>query len=287
MTIVVTGATGHLGRLAIDHLLARGVPTDGIVGAGRDPQKLAALSEATGVGTAVIDYSDPASLDAALAGATTLVLVSGSEVGKRVEQHGNAIEAAKRAGVERLVYTSAPKATTSALVLAPEHKATEELIAASGLAATILRNGWYNENYANSFAQAGATGVHLASTGQGTVASASRSDYAEAIAAVVTADDPQEHVGAVYELSGDTAWTGAEFAATAARVLGRDVVFSDSTPEEHLAALSAAGLDEGTAGFVVALDGNIRDGLLGETSGDLGRLIGHPTVTLEEYFRSL
>ncbi|MCS5721287.1 SDR family oxidoreductase [Herbiconiux sp. CPCC 203407] len=287
MTIVVTGATGHLGRLAIDHLLARGVPADGIVGAGRDPQKLAALADATGVGTAVIDYSDPASLDAALAGASTLVLVSGSEVGKRVEQHGNAIEAAKRAGVERLVYTSAPKATTSALVLAPEHKATEELIAASGLAATILRNNWYNENYANAFAQAGATGVHLASIGQGTVASASRSDYAEAIAAVVTADDPQAHAGAVYELSGDTAWTGEEFAAAAARVLGREVVFSDSTPEEHLAALTAAGLDEGTAGFVVTLDGNIRDGLLGETSGDLGRLIGRPTVTLEEYFRSV
>jgi NAD(P)H dehydrogenase (quinone) len=287
MTIVVTGATGHLGRLAIDHLLTRGVPADGILGAGRDPQKLAALADATGVGTAVIDYSDPASLDAAFAGASTLVLVSGSEVGKRVEQHRNAIDAAKRAGVERLVYTSAPKATTSTLVLAPEHKATEQLIAASGLAATILRNSWYNENYANAFAQAGATGVHLASTGQGTVASASRSDYAEAIAVVVTADDHGSHVGAVYELSGDTAWTGEEFATTASRVLGRDVVFSDSTPEEHLAALTAAGLDEGTAGFVVALDGNIRDGLLGETSGDLGRLIGRPTTTLEEYFRSV
>jgi NAD(P)H dehydrogenase (quinone) len=287
MTIVVTGATGHLGRLALDHLLARGVPATELVGAGRDQAKLAALAEATGVRTATIDYTDPASLDAAFDGADTLVLVSGSEVGQRAAQHGNAVEAAKRAGVSRLVYTSAPKATTSPLILAPEHKATEELIAASGIPATILRNGWYNENYAEAFAQAGATGVHLASTGQGTVSSASRSDYAEAIAAVLTGPDARTHVGAVYELSGDTAWTGTEFAATASRVLGREVVFSDSTPEGHLAALKAAGLDEGTAGFVVALDGNIRDGLLGETPGDLGRLIGRPTATLESYFRSL
>jgi NAD(P)H dehydrogenase (quinone) len=182
------------------------------------------------------------------------------------------------------VYTSAPKATSSELVLAPEHKATEEAIAASGVPATILRNGWYHENYDGSFPQAAQSGVYLASTGEGRVASAPRTDYAEAIAAVLTGEG---HLGAVYELSGDTAWSGDDFAADVAAVTGREVVYRSVSPEEHRAALLEAGLDEGTAGFVVALDGNIRDGLLGETSGDLSRLIGHPTQTLRAHFEAL
>jgi len=282
MTIVVTGATGHLGRLTIDHLLARGVAAGDIVAAGRNTERLAEVA-ANGVRTATIDFDDPATLDAAFAGADTLVLVSASEPGHRVAQHTNAIDAAVRAGVKHLVYTSAPKATTSALILAPEHKATEEAIAASGLPATILRNGWYNENYAATFAQVSASGVYAASTGEGRVASAARTDYAEAIAAVLTSEG---HIGAVYELSGDTAWNGTEFAAAASEVLGREIVFQPLTAEEQLAALTAAGLDEGTAGFVVALDQNIAEGTLGETSGDLNRLIGHPTTTLVDYFRT-
>jgi NAD(P)H dehydrogenase (quinone) len=284
MTIVVSGATGHLGRLTVEHLLARGVAASDIVAAGRTPEKLAALAEATGVRTAVIDFTDPATLDAALAGAEKFVLVSSSEVGQRAAQHQNAIDAAARAGVAQLVYTSAPKATDTTLILAPEHKATEEAIAASGVPATVLRNGWYHENYDGSYAQAAQSGVYLASTGDGRVASAPRTDYAEAIAAVLTREG---HLGAVYELSGDAAWTGDDFAAAASAASGRSVTYRSVSPEEHLAALKDAGLDDGTAGFVVALDGNIRDGLLGETSGDLARLIGHPTQPLETYLTAL
>lgn len=276
MSIVVTGATGSLGRLIIEHLLARGVEPEQIVGAGRNSARLADLA-ATGIRTAVIDYSDPTTLDAAFAGATTLMLVSGSEVGQRVAQHGNAIAAAKAAGISRIVYTSAPKADTSELILAPEHKATEELIRASGIPFTILRNGWYTENYAGTVEQVRATGVYLASTGDGRVASASRTDYAEAAAVVLT---EAGHVDAVYELSGDVAWDGHEFASAASTVTGREVVYTPVSPEEHIAALTGAGLDEGTAGFVVALDQNTRDGLLAATTGDLARLIGRPTTPL-------
>ncbi|MCS5719139.1 SDR family oxidoreductase [Herbiconiux sp. CPCC 205763] len=285
MTIVVTGATGHLGHFTVDHLLARGIPASDIVAAGRDASKLAELAETLpGVRTAAIDFSDPASLDSAIAGASAVVLVSASEPGNRVALHANVIEAAKRAGVERIVYTSAPHATTSPLVLAPEHKATEELLAASGLTTTILRNNWYSENYLSALEQARETGVFLTSTGSGRVASASRTDYAEAIAAVLTTPG---HEGAVYELSGDVAWTGSDFAAAASEVLGRPVVYRSVSPEEHLAILTDAGLDAGTAGFVVALDGNIRDGLLAETSGELAQLIGHPTTPLVEALRAL
>lgn len=277
MTLVITGASGQLGTLVVEALLQRGTPATDIVGTGRDEQRLAGLRE-RGIRTVVADYSDEAALERAFAGAEAVLLISGSEIGQRVAQHATVIEAAKAAGVSRLVYTSAPQATTSALVLAPEHKATEELIAASGIPATILRNGWYTENYTGTLGQA-ASGEIVGSVGEGLVASASRADYAEA-AAVVLADPG--HAGQVYELSGDVAWTHAELAAVAAELLGHPVAYRDLSPEQHLAALDQAGLDAGTAGFVVALDGNIRDGLLGETSGELARLIGRPTTPLRE-----
>ncbi len=278
MTIVVTGATGHLGRLVVDSLLARGVDASAIRALGRSAERLAPLA-ALGVATAAIDFERPETLDPAFAGADALLLVSGSEVGKRLPQHRNAIDAAVRAGVGRIVYTSAPHADTSALVLAPEHAETERMLAASGLPVTLLRNNWYTENYVGQLDTAAATGELIGSAGEGRVASASRKDYAEAAAVVLSTPG---HEGAVYELSGDTAWTFAELAETIGEILGRSVVYRSLSPEDHRAALLAAGLDEGTADFVVALDGNIRDGALAEATPTLRELIGRPTTPLRE-----
>ncbi|MFJ3491758.1 SDR family oxidoreductase [Leifsonia aquatica] len=278
MTIVVTGATGHLGRLTVDSLLARGVAASDIRAVGRSAERLAPLA-ARGVETAVIDFEKPETLTASFAGVDAVLLVSGSEVGKRVQQHRNAIEAAEAAGVGRLVYTSAPHATDGALVLAPEHKATEELLAASSLPVTILRNNWYTENYSELVDQAAATGEIVGSAGEGRVASASRKDYAEAAAVVLTTDG---HEGAIYELSGDVAWTFDELATAVGALAGREVVYRSVTPEEHTSILTGAGLDEGTAGFVVALDGNIRDGELADATSTLAELIGRPTTPLAQ-----
>lgn len=278
MTIVVTGATGHLGRLVVESLLRTGTPAAEIVAAGRSVEKLDDLA-AQGVRVARIDFTEPATLDAAFAGADTVLLVSSSEVGQRAAQHIAAIDAAKAAGVGRLVYTSAPGATTSALILAPEHKATEEYLVASGIPFTILRNGWYTENYTNSVRQAAESGTLASSTGEGRVASAPRSDYADAAAAVLVGEG---HEGRTYELAGDYAWTHEELAAAIADVTGKPVAFVSLSSEEQVAALIAAGLDEGTAGFVSGLDGNIRDGLLAGGSGELTALIGRPTVPLRE-----
>jgi NAD(P)H dehydrogenase (quinone) len=283
MSLVVTGATGQLGHLVVEHLLARGTDPVTIVATGRRTEALADLA-AQGVRTAKVDFADPATLDSALESGDTVLLVSSSEVGQRVAQHAAVIDAAKRAGVARLVYTSALRADTSPLILAPEHKATEELIHASGLPFTILRNGWYTENYGQSVDQAKATGSFVGSVGDGLVSSASRTDYAEAAAVVLTTDG---HEGKAYELAGDVAWSHPELAQAIGEVIGREVVYQDLSPEDHLKALLAAGLDEGTAGFVVALDGNTRDGLLADTSGDLSRLIGHPTTPLVEGLRTL
>jgi NAD(P)H dehydrogenase (quinone) len=282
MSIVVTGATGHLGRLVVTHLLADGVPAERIVAAGRRTETLADLAE-RGVRVATLDYGQPETIAAALEGAETVLLVSGSEVGQRVEQHRAVIEAAKAAGVGRLVYTSAPKADTSPLVLAPEHKATEEILRASGLTYTILRNGWYTENYLGDVQQARETGEIVGSFGDGRVASAPRDDFAAAAAVVLRTEG---HDDAVYELSGDEAWGFDELAAAASEVLGRPVVYRAVSPEQRAADLAAAGLDEGTVGFVVALEGNTRDGLLAETSGDLSRLIGRPTTPLVDALRA-
>ncbi|WP_432457146.1 SDR family oxidoreductase [Cellulomonas iranensis] len=280
MSVVVTGATGHLGRLAVEGLLAAGV-TDVVAGA-RGTDRVADLV-ARGARAAEVDYDRPETLAAAFAGADTVVLVSGSEVGRRVPQHQAVADAAVAAGVRRVVYTSAPHADATELVLAPEHKATEELLAASGLVTTILRNNWYTENYVQSLQQAAATGEIVGSVGQGRVASASRQDFADAIVAVVTGEG---HDGQVYELAGDVAWTHDELAAAASQVLGRDVVYRDVTPDEQRAGLLAAGLDEGTAGFVVALDQNIAAGTLADTDGTLRRLIGRPTTPLVDGLRA-
>lgn len=276
MTIVVTGATGHLGRLTVDALLDRGVPAADIRALGRSAERLTPLA-ARGVQTAVIDFGKPETLDAAFAGADALLLVSGSEVGQRIPQHRNAIDAAVRAGVGRIVYTSAPHADDTDLVLAPEHAETEKLLAASGLPVTVLRNNWYTENYVGQLDVASATGELVGSAATGRVASASRKDYAEAAAVVLTTDG---HDGAVYELAGDVAWTFDDLAAAIGELLGRPVAYRSVTPEEHGAALREAGLDEGTAGFVVALDGNIRDGALADATGTLSELIGRPTTPL-------
>ena len=275
MTILITGATGHLGTLVIDSLLARGVPADTIRAGARSPEKI------TAVPAVHLDYEDPASVEAALEGVESVLLISASVPGNRAALHATVINAAAAAGVKHLVYTSAPGATTSALILAPEHKATEEVIAASGIPSTILRNGWYTENYVGTLEQA-ASGEIVTSTDGGRVSSASRKDYADAAAVVLTTPG---HEGAVYELSGDTAWSFDEFAAVASGILGTPVVHRSVSPEEHATTLAGFGLDEGTVGFVVGLDGNIRDGLLGHTPGTLSELIGRPTTPLEQGLR--
>ncbi|MDF0528475.1 SDR family oxidoreductase [Tsukamurella sp. 8F] len=278
MTILVTGATGQLGRLVIDSLLARGAEPQSIVAGARDTARAADLAT-RGVRVARLDYSEPATVAAALEGVDSVLLISGSEVGQRVPQHQAVIDAAKVAGVGKFVYTSAPKATTSDLVLAPEHKATEEAIGRSGLPAVILRNNWYTENFAGDLTAARETGVLTAAAGAGRVASASRADFAEAAAVVLSEDG---HIGSVYELGGDTAWDYRDLAAAMSDVLGRPVEYRNVTVDERATALEAAGLDADTARFFAAIDTGIENGALAYTDGTLARLIGRPTTPLAE-----
>jgi NAD(P)H dehydrogenase (quinone) len=282
MSIVVTGATGHLGHLVVEKLLERGIAPDEVVATGRALDRIADLAD-RGVRTAALDYAEP-HLDGILEAGDTLLLVSGSEPGGRVALHRGVIEAAVKGGARRIVYTSAPKADDTTLVLAPDHAGTEQVLRTAGVPFTILRNNWYIENYAASLPRILAAGEVLGSAGDGRVASATRADYAEATAVVLTTDG---HDDAVYELSGDSAWTFGEFAAALSSLVGREIAYRPVGSQEHLEALRAAGLDEGTAGFVVALDGNIRDGELDLVRPDLSRLVGHPVPALADQLRTL
>ncbi|MFE7631459.1 SDR family oxidoreductase [Kocuria sp. NPDC057446] len=283
MSIVITGATGRLGRHVISSLLRLDVPLADLVAAGRHEGKLGALRE-LGLPTVRVDYGDPATLDEAFAGADTVLLISSSETGARVPQHRNAVDAAVRAGVSRIVYTSALGADRGKLLLADEHLATEQAIAESGLPSTILRNGWYTENFEPALRHAETTGLVLASAGDGRVASATREDYAEAIAAVLAQDG---HAGQTYELAGDVAWSFDELAAALTEVLGREVAYRRLTPGQHLAELERTGVDEATARFLVALDANIEDGALDLVTGDLSRLLGRHTTPLVDALRAM
>jgi NAD(P)H dehydrogenase (quinone) len=276
MTIVVTGATGHLGRVAIESLLRRGVPATEIVATGRRADKLADLA-ARGVTVRHADYTDPASLKEAFAGADRMLLVSSSEIGQRALQHGNAVNAARDAGVSLLVYTSAPKADDTALLLAAEHKATEEYIRASGVPFVFLRNSWYIENWTGQLATQLEHGVLLGAAGEGRVSGATREDYAEAAAAVIAGEG---HANTVYELGGDSAFTLAEYAAEVSRQSGREVVYRDLPVEEYARTLVGFGLPAPVAAIIADSDAGILRGDLLCDSGDLSRLIGRPTTPL-------
>ncbi|MFD8753152.1 SDR family oxidoreductase [Kitasatospora sp. NPDC059577] len=275
---VVTGATGQLGRLVVEGLLAR-VPASEVAVAVRSAEKAADLA-ARGVDVRVVDYDKPQTLAGAFAAGDRVLLISGSEVGRRIPQHRAVVDAAAAAGVALLAYTSAPGAAT--FRLADEHRATEELILASGLPYAFLRNGWYTENYLGDAAGTVARGVVLGSAGEGRIATAPRRDYADAAVAVLLGED----VNAVYELSGDTAWSLPELAAELAKASGKPVGHRDVAPAEHLSVLVGAGLPEGFAAALVDVDAGIARGELAGTPGDLARLIGRPTVPLAESVRA-
>lgn len=274
MSLVVTGATGHLGRLTVEALLARGTDPATILATGRNPEKLAELA-ALGVRTRSLDLSDAGAVTEAFAGAQRVLLVSGTEFGQRVAQHANAIAAAAAAGVELLAYTSAPYADTTKLLIAVEHRGTEEVLASSAVPHAILRNSWYVENYTGQLATAFEHGALVGSAGEGRVSVAPRRDYAEAAAVVLTTDG---HVGQTYELGGDEAVTLAEVAAAISAASGREITYQDLSPADHLALLTGAGVPEQVAPILVDADRAIRDGELRVGSGDLARLIGRPTT---------
>lgn len=275
--IVVTGASGQLGRLVIQSLL-RKVPAGEIVAAVRDPKRVQDLAQ-LGVQVRQADYNQPSTLLSALAGAEKVLLISSSEIGQRVAQHQAVIAAAQQQGVKLLAYTSLLHADRSPLGLADEHRQTEALLRGSGVPFVLLRNGWYTENYLASIPAALAHGVLLGSAGAGRIASATRADYAEAAATVLTLD---AQAGRVYELAGDQAYTLSELAAELTRQSGQPVCYQDLPEAEFQAALLAAGLPAEVASLLADSDAGASQGGLFDDGRQLSGLLGRPTTLLTE-----
>ncbi len=306
MSVVVTGATGQLGRLVVENLLQRGIPARDITAAGRDTTKIKDLAD-RGVRVRAIDYDDPATLDDAFRGAARILLISASEVGRRVRQHGNAIDAAVRAGTGLLAYTSIANADTTTLRLAAEHQATEAALRASGLDYVLLRHSWYLENYTAQIPAILQQGSLAGSAGDGRVSAATRADYAAAAAAVLSSavlssavlssavlssavlssavlgsDGQADGAGRVYELGGDQAFTLAEVAAEISAQAGQPVSYRDLPVEEYTRLLVSVGLPEPAAEIIADADGGLARGELYVGGGQLRQLIGRPTTTLHD-----
>jgi NAD(P)H dehydrogenase (quinone) len=277
MSIVVTGATGNLGRHVVEQLLEK-VPAEQITAVVRDEARAADLA-ARGVRLAVADYNAPETFDGLFSAGDKVLLISGNEFDKgRVGQHKVVIDAAKAAGVALLAYTSAPGSLTAAL--ADDHKGTEAALLESGVPYTLLRNGWYNENYTEQLAPVLQTGAVTQAAGEGRVASAARADYAAAAVAVLTGEG---HENATYELSGDTAWSFAEYAAELSGQTGREIVYNAVSVDDFVGILTThAGLPAPFAAILGGVDASIAKGELAGTSGDLSRLTGRPTTPIAD-----
>lgn len=277
MKTAITGANGQLGRLVVEQLKNK-TGAEQLVALVRTP---AAVSD-LGVETRVFDYSKADALPSALAGVDTLLLISGNEMGQRVEQHQNVIRAAKAAGVKRIVYTSLLRADQSSLILAAEHLATEEAVKASGIPYTILRNGWYTENYTASVRGAVKAGAFIGSAGEGKISSAARKDYAEAAAVVLTTAG---HEGKVYELAGDEAYTLRELADELSRQTGKDIPYRDLPEADYAATLKQIGLPEAMASAFASFDTGAARGDLYSEKNELSGLIGRPTTPLRDVLK--
>lgn len=275
--IIITGATGHLGQHVIEQLLQK-VPASGIAVAVRNVEKAAGLA-ALGIEVRHADYDQKETLATAFRGATKVLLISGSEVGKRANQHQNVIDAVRAAQPALLVYTSILNADHSGVGLAREHVATEQLIRASGIPFVFLRNGWYIENYTENLAPALQFGAIAGSAGDGRIAAATRADYAGAAVEALTGEGHADHI---YELAGDSPFTMAELAAEVARQSGKPVVYNDLPPTQYREFLISVGLPAPFAEVLVDADLGIRRGELNSNSTDLRRLLKRPTTSLSE-----
>lgn len=272
MKIGVTGATGQLGRLVVEKLKQK-VAADSVVALVRNPEKAADL----GVEARAFDYTQPETLIASLKGIDKLLLISGNEIGQRLPQHKAVVEAAKQAGVKQIVYTSILHADSSPLGLAGEHLGTEVAIEESGLTYTILRNGWYTENYTGSAKGAVGAGAFIGNAGDGKIASAARVDYAEAAAVVLTGEG---HENKTYELAGDEAYTLTELAAEISRQTGKTVPYNNLTETQYADILKSFGLPVGLAEMLADSDTGASKGGLFNDSHVLSKLIGRPTTPL-------
>ncbi len=284
-TLLITGATGQLGKLVLDQLLASGIAPARIIATSRDTAKLADYI-ARGVQARVADFDDPASLDQAFAGADRILIISTDALdqpGKRLKQHLAAVAAAKKAGAKHIVYTSMPSPETSVIPFAPDHLGTENAIKATGIPYTILRNGWYMENLFMALPHALETGQWYSSSGEGRLAHIARGDAAKAAAAALAASTSESHT---YTLTGGELRSTDEIAALVAKATGKSLNVVHISDEALAGGLKSAGLPDFLIPIVVSFDANTRGGHIDMVTGDVTALTGATPVTLAAFLEA-
>ncbi|GAB3263814.1 SDR family oxidoreductase [Kineosporia babensis] len=280
MTIVVTAATGQLGRLVLPALLKHGIAAQQIVAGGRNLAPLKPFAD-QGIQLKVIDYNRPQTLTQAFEDAERVLFISGTEIGRRIQQHQNVVDAAKAAGVSLIAYTSVARCDTTTVRLASEDLVTENALKASGLPTVLLRHGWYAENYTDQIPAALESGAIIGAAGSGRVSAATRADLAEAdVVALLNGKG-----GEIYEMGGDQAFTLAELAAEVSRQTGRTVGYQDLPTEEYQKVLSSIGIPPPMDDLLADADRGVKEGELLVRSGDLSHLLGRPTTSLADIIR--
>lgn len=283
-TLLVTGAAGHLGQRVIAHLLdTLRIPARRIVAATRKPETLAAVA-ARGVAVRRADFDDPATLPAAFAGVQRLLLISTDAIdrpGHRLAQHRNAIEAAAKAGVGHLIYTSMPLPAGSPLLLAPDHEGTEQALAASPMSWTLLRNCWYMENLFMSLPGALAAGQWYSAAGDGKVAYIARDDLARAAAVALAAADTGR---TTWTLTGSEAFSADEVAQQVAAAVGKPLAVVHVPIEGLIQGMVAAtGWPEALAAVFASFDTNTKAGRVAAVTDDFRRLTGSAPVRFADW----
>ncbi|OBQ74778.1 SDR family oxidoreductase [Mesorhizobium erdmanii] len=286
-TLLVTGASGQLGRSVINHLLDTfKEPASRIIATTRTPASLADLA-ARGVTVREADFDDQASLAKAFAGADRALIISTNELaiqGKRREQQLAAVAAASKAGVGHLLYTSMPNTEPGSPVLfAPDHYDTEQAIKASGIPFTIFRNGWYGENLFMAMPQVLASGQWYTSAGDGTISYGARDDYAAAIAAGLASDTSESKT---YTLTGPKAYKTAEVAAIVTELTGKPIQVIQLSDEALTEGMKGAGLPEGIAKVLVSFDAATRAGDLGMVTDSVETLSGRKSAPLKQFLEA-
>ena len=277
MKIGITGATGQLGELVVEQL-KRMTNASNIVALVRSPEKVQGIEART------FDYNEPDSMTKSLEGIDKLLLISGNEIGQRVRQHENVIKASKEAGVKQIIYTSILRADSSTISLAAEHLQTEKILKESEIPFTLLRNGWYTENYTGSIPGAIAGGAFIGSAGDGKISSASRADFGEAAAVVLTSEG---HEGKAYELAGDHSYTLSEFAAEISKQAGKNIPYHNLPEKEYSNALKGFGLPDTIASGIASWDVSASKGDLYSDDRTLSNLIGHPTTPMSDSVKAI
>lgn len=287
-TLLVTGASGHLGRAVINHLLgAQKVAPANIVATTRNPENLADLA-ARGITVRAADFDDQASLEKAFTGADRVLIISTGELDlksdRRLRQHQAAVAAAKAAGVSHLLYTSMPDPEpVSPVLFAGDHYGTEQAINASGIPYTIFRNGWYQENLFLALPHAIASGKWYTSAADGRIAHGARDDMAAAIAASLASGSKESQI---YTLTGPQAYTTNEIAALVSEVTGKPLEVIQVPDEALTEGVKAAGIPEDFARIIVSFDANTRSGRIGMVTDTVETLSGRKPQTLKQFLEA-